>query len=298
MQIFWRTENTGAARMVEVLPPEGAPARAAYSNIGFVEYLQKILEVAATVPRYRKAAQMGDATAAYWLGELFQRGVDSKGILQDQDQAAWWYRSAGELDHVEAQYNLALLCEKHEDKKQALEWYARATTQGHALARASLHIYAGLGHATAQLYLGLLYLSGRGVTKDEGHAAKLCRKAAEQGHGYAQYALGTMYADGTGVTKDYAEAAHWLMKAARRGQTAAREKLLILKDRLEADGDVFAYTGPYSKKPMLCLGPGRRTVESAHWAAPSSSAAGAKRTEQKDFAPDQGASALALPERG
>jgi TPR repeat protein len=232
MKIFRTTEDAGAARMVEVLSPGGAPA---HSNIGFVEHLRKILEVAATVPRYRKAAQMGDATAAYWLGELFQRGVESKGIFQDLDQAAWWYRSAGELDHVEAQYNLAMLCEKRGDIEQAFEWYAKATTQGHALARSSLHIYAGLGHATAQLYLGLLYLSGRGVTKDEGHAAKLCRKAAEQGHGYAQYALGAMYAGGTGVTKDYAEAARWLMKAARRGQTAAREKLLILREQLEAE---------------------------------------------------------------
>jgi TPR repeat protein len=274
MKIFRTTEDARAARMVEVLPPGDAPA---HSNLGFVEHLQKILEIAATLPRYRKAAQMGDATAAYWLGELFQRGVESKGIFPDPDQAAWWYRKAGELDHVEAQYNLALLCEKQGDINQASEWYARATTQGHALARSSLHIYAGLGHATAQLYLGLLYLSGRGVTKDEGHAAMLCRKAAAQGHVYAQYALGMMYADGTGVAKDYAEAARWLLKAARRGQTAAREKLLILRDRLEAeswrssspgvgmlnrtgvdqhsqrDGDAFAYTGPYSRKPMLCL---------------------------------------------
>jgi TPR repeat protein len=44
-----------------------------------------------------------------------------------------------------------------------------------------------------------------------------------------------MYAGGTGVTKDYAEAARWLMKAARRGQTAAREKLLILREQLEAE---------------------------------------------------------------
>jgi TPR repeat protein len=118
---------------------------------------------------------------------------------------------------------------------EASEWYARATTQGHVLARSSLHINAGLGHATAQLFLGLLYMSGQGVTKDKAHAARLCRKAAEQGHEYAQYALGTMYADGIGVTKDYAEAARWLRRAARHGQIAAREKLLALKEQLEAE---------------------------------------------------------------
>jgi TPR repeat protein len=197
--------------------------------------LRKIDEVAAALPRYREAAQMGDATAAYWLGALFQVGVKSKGIVRDLDQAAWWYRTAGELEHAEAQYSLALLCEKRGDMNEAFEWYARAIIQGHALSRSSLHINAGLGHATAQLFLALLYLSGQGVTKDKAHAARLCRKAAEQGHAYAQYALGTMYADGIGVAKDYAEAARWLMKAARRGQTAAREKLFTLRDRLEAE---------------------------------------------------------------
>ena len=235
MKIFSRIGNAGAARMGKVLPLRGAPARTGYSNIEFVEYLQKFDEVAAALPRYRKKAEMGDGTAAYWLGELFQVGMESKGIFQDLEQAAWWYRKAGELEHVEAQYNLALLCEKHGDINQASVWYARATTQGHALARSSLHRNAGLGHATAQLYLGLLYLSGQGVTKDKAHGMRLCRKAAEQENGYAQYALGTMYADGTGVPKDYAEAARWLIKAARHGQTAAREKLLTLREQLEAE---------------------------------------------------------------
>jgi TPR repeat protein len=222
MQIFWRAKNAGAARIVEVLSPRGAPAPTGSSNIGFIEYLQKIDEVAAALPRYRKAAEMGDATAAYWLGELFETGVESKGIFQDLDQAAWWYRKAGELKHVEAQYNLALLCEKHGDINQASEWYARATTQGHALARSSLHINAGLGHATAQLFLGLLYLSGQGVTKNKAHGARLCRRAAEQGNGYAQYALVAMYADGTGVTKDYAEAATPTNSRAREAPHAER----------------------------------------------------------------------------
>jgi TPR repeat protein len=234
MKIFWRTEDAGRAD-VEGLPSTGAPARPGRSDIRFGEYRQKIYEVAAALPRYREAAQMGDATAAYWLGALFQVGVKSKGIVRDLDQAAWWHRKAGELEHVESQYNLALLYEKCGDMNEASEWYARATTHGHALARSSLHINAGLGHATAQLFLGLLYLSGQGVTKDKAHAARLCRKAAEQGHGYAQYALGTMYADGIGVTKDYAEAARWLMKAARHGETAAREKLVTLREQLAAE---------------------------------------------------------------
>jgi TPR repeat protein len=235
MKIFRTAEDAGGASRVEAFPPRNAPARTGNSDIRSVENLQKIDEVAVALPRYRKAAQMGDATAAYWLGALFQVGVKRKGIYQDLDQAAWWYRRAGELEHVEAQYNLALLCEKRGDMNEASEWYARATTQGHALARSNLHINAGLGHATAQLFLGLLYLSGQGVTKDKAHAARLCRKAAEQGHGYAQYALGTMYADGMGVTKDYAEAAHWLMKAAKHGETAAREKLFIVREKLEAE---------------------------------------------------------------
>jgi TPR repeat protein len=72
------------------------------------------------------------------------------------------------------------------------------------------------GEAEAQLHLGNLYLTGSGVSKSPGKAAKWHRKAAEQGLAVAQYQLGIDCAFGEGVKMDKAEAALWFQKAAEQ----------------------------------------------------------------------------------
>ena len=49
------------------------------------------------------------------------------------------------------------------------------------------------GDAESQLYLGVMYLFGKGVPKDDGQAIIWWRKAAEQGLAEAQVQLGIMY---------------------------------------------------------------------------------------------------------
>jgi uncharacterized protein len=49
------------------------------------------------------------------------------------------------------------------------------------------------GDATAQFNLGLMYVNGHGVQRDDSAAALWFRKAAEQGYALAQSNLGTMY---------------------------------------------------------------------------------------------------------
>jgi uncharacterized protein len=70
------------------------------------------------------------------------------------------------------------------------------------------------GDAKAQLELGNMYDSGKGVTRNFGEALKWYRKAAEQGDGDAQFALGDMYAAGQGVDRDYVQAYMWLTLSA------------------------------------------------------------------------------------
>lgn len=81
------------------------------------------------------------------------------------------------------------------------------------------------GEASAQYNLGLHYVDGRGVTKDNAEAAKWFRKAAEQGNANGQFELGYMYESGKGVAKDQAEAAKWYQKAAAQGNTDAMRRL-------------------------------------------------------------------------
>ena len=90
------------------------------------------------------------------------------------------------------------------------------------------------GNASAQYSLGLRYMDGRGVAKDDAEAVRWYRKAAEQGNANGQFELGFMYENGKGVAKDEVEAAKWYRKAAEQGDTNAKQRLYT-KSRLEAD---------------------------------------------------------------
>jgi TPR repeat protein len=78
------------------------------------------------------------------------------------------------------------------------------------------------GHAGAQCGLALCYEGGKGVAKNEVEAVKCYRKAAEQGHDTAQFTLGLRYLNGQGLTKDNVEGVRWLRKAAEQGHAGAQ----------------------------------------------------------------------------
>jgi len=71
----------------------------------------------------------------------------------------------------------------------------------------------------------MLYLSGKGVTKNEKMATELIRKSAEAGYAEAQYQLGLCLETGQGVEKDKDEALRWYRLAAEQGNAAAQAKL-------------------------------------------------------------------------
>ena len=87
---------------------------------------------------------------------------------------------------------------------------------------------ADQGFAYAQSNLGILYDNGVGVAEDDAEAVKWYRKAAEQGDAYAQFNLAMMYYNGKGVTKDYDEAVKWYRKAAEQGDASAQRNLGIM----------------------------------------------------------------------
>ncbi len=81
----------------------------------------------------------------------------------------------------------------------------------------ALKAKAEKGDASAQYDLGVLYYTGRRVSKDEVEALKWYRKAAEQGDFLAQYHLAGMYYRGEGTPRDYVEALQWYRKIPKRG---------------------------------------------------------------------------------
>jgi TPR repeat protein len=81
------------------------------------------------------------------------------------------------------------------------------------------------GEPEAQNHLGLMFLNGMGVQKDDAEAAQWFQRAADQGVAFAQYQLGISYAQGRGVDRDGEEALKWLTNAALQGLDLAKDYL-------------------------------------------------------------------------
>lgn len=98
------------------------------------------------------AAREGDASAAYRLGAMYERG---RGVVADSQQAERWYREAARAGEADALYNLGAMLERGaagaREPGAAAALFRRASDQR---------------DAQAQLNLGLLYYKGDGVDRD------------------------------------------------------------------------------------------------------------------------------------
>lgn len=81
------------------------------------------------------------------------------------------------------------------------------------------------GHLYAQDLLGLMYLLGQGVPKDEAKGVQLITASAEGGFADAQFNLGAMFENGQGVEKDLDEALAWYTKSAEQDYAVAQANL-------------------------------------------------------------------------
>jgi len=84
------------------------------------------------------------------------------------------------------------------------------------------------GEAWAQHNLGVMYVNGQGMVKNDTEAVKWFRLAAQQGNAKGQHNLGVMYSNGSGVVQDYAEAVKWYQLAAQQGNTLAQFNLGVM----------------------------------------------------------------------
>jgi TPR repeat protein len=107
-----------------------------------------------------------------------------------------------------------------------------AQSSGQASAKqkafADLKEMAAAGDVKSQVLLGLAYLTGDGVRKDDAEAVKWLRKAADQDNAAGERYLAEMYFKGRGVPADNAEAAKWLRLAAEQGDAQSQHNLAVL----------------------------------------------------------------------
>jgi TPR repeat protein len=87
------------------------------------------------------------------------------------------------------------------------------------------------GHAGAQLRLGMLYESGRGVREDFDEAMRWYRKAAAQKEPHATCRIAELFREGKGVHKDLDEAAKWYRTEAEGECAGAQVNLARIYDQ-------------------------------------------------------------------
>lgn len=73
--------------------------------------------------------------------------------------------------------------------------------------------------------IGLMFMNGDGVPKNDSQAAKWYLKAAEEGLPQAQHELGELYLNGKGVPKNTSIGLSWVRKAADNGYLPAQKML-------------------------------------------------------------------------
>ena len=128
---------------------------------------------------YRRAAELGDASAQFKMALMYDRG---KGLPQDYVEAVRWYRKSAEQGFAEAQYNLASMYDSGvgvpQEYAEAVMWYRKAAEQGHANAQNNLGAKYGRGqgvpqsHAEAYVWLSIATMSGnKGAKKGRDYAA-------------------------------------------------------------------------------------------------------------------------------
>jgi TPR repeat protein len=84
------------------------------------------------------------------------------------------------------------------------------------------------GDMNAQVELGVIYLTGNGVPRDDAEAVKWLRKAADQDSPLGERYLAEMYFKGRGVAADNEEAAKWLRLAANQDDAQSQYNLAVL----------------------------------------------------------------------
>jgi len=177
------------------------------------------------------------------------------GTLQDQVEAALWYRRAADHGLAAAERKLGACYAAGNGVPQsdveAVKWYRRAAAQGEVQAAASLGYYYQFGQGVphddaeaarwyrvaaiggdrlSQNMLADFYTRGVGVARSANDAAVWHGRAAQQGDPQAQYGLARAYYEGAGVQRDLATSYFWATVAVDRlsQQDEAREPTLRL----------------------------------------------------------------------
>jgi TPR repeat protein len=151
--------------------------------------------------------------AEFELAECYLRG---RGVEQDVPEAVSWYQKAASAGHAKALHVLGTMYGSG-GGGGGEGVLAFDSTKSVEMFQAA----ANLGHADAAFDLASAFTAGSagvGGTPDDVQALKWYRVAADAGHAKAQYEAGYCFGFGVGCERDESEAARYLMLAKRQSQ--------------------------------------------------------------------------------
>jgi hypothetical protein len=137
----------------------------------------------------RHAAEQGTPRAQRWLGQMYATGAT---VTQNDSLAEEWVRLAARNGDPDAQALVA-----SHDRGQRSDWGG----ESHIATESAAEGY-DQAIADAAVWLGHVYLEGRGVPPNDTTAVHWLMVAARRGSPEAQTTLGLIYASGHGVARD------------------------------------------------------------------------------------------------
>ena len=164
---------------------------------------------------YEKSLNNGDIWAKKKVAYIYSQQKDDPKKLK---KAIEYFKELAQKGDSYAQVNLAKLYadvpSEDQDLLKAAAWFEQA---------------ALLGDNNAQIWLSNHYVDNKNLKKAKKHFEALSQKE----NTYAQNYLGYMYLTGKGVTKDYEQARFWFEKASAKGDKYALKGLEAIKKEKE-----------------------------------------------------------------
>ncbi len=164
-----------------------------------------------TVSSNLNLAEAGNAEAQFKLGVAYDYG---DGVVQNYQQAAYWYQQSANQGYTEAQNSLGSLYQAGlgvpKNYPEAIKWYQKASTQQ---------------HPEALNNLAYMYDLGLGVEQNRKKAFELYKSSAELGFVRAMLNLGVSYTQGEATKVSYVQAYKWLDLARFYSQSSRDMKL-------------------------------------------------------------------------
>lgn len=152
----------------------------------------------------QRAAKAQDPVAHYLLARTREGAGQG-----DRDAVRNSYRIAATAGHREAQFALGAILAKSRveaERKEAVDWFAKA----HAA-----------GHRAATNRLGEIYREGIVVLQQPDKARDYFKQAADEGDANAMYNLAQMLNEGLGGPRDTDQALKWYTRSAEQGHQEA-----------------------------------------------------------------------------